>query len=100
VVADIAQWGALGIAVGVPLALAGSRLLASLLYEARVTDPLVLVTVAGLLVTATIGATVVPLRRALAIPALEACRSDEPGDKQLDRCPLRADGDYGFVNCR
>lgn len=79
VLSDVATWGAVGLAFGVPLALFGGRLLEGVVYRARASDPLVLATVAALVSVVIVGATLLPLRRALAIPAVDACRADESG---------------------
>ncbi len=79
VVADVAGWGAIGLAIGVPLALSADRLLDGVTYQARVEDPVVLASVACLVLLVIVGASLLPLRRALSIPAAEACRAEDSG---------------------
>jgi predicted permease len=67
---------ALGLALGIPLALAGSRLLANMLYELKSNDPLSLFgTVAVLAVVATL-AGYIPARRATKVDPMVALRHE------------------------
>ena len=76
---DVGAWGLVGIALGLPLALGGARVLDGLLYQVRAGDPVSLVIVGGILAAAVGAATLLPTRRALHIPAVDACRTDEVG---------------------
>ena len=74
-VVGAAAWlAAIGLAIGVVLALALSRTLASLLYETAGTDPLTFTAVVAILGAVAIAASYVPARRAARIPAVEALR--------------------------
>ena len=66
----------IGTAVGLLLALAGGRLVASLLYGVAPRDPLALATVAGALIIVGAAAGVVPAWRASRTDPLEAIRAD------------------------
>lgn len=67
---------AVGLVVGLAVALAGGRLLASFLYDTSPHDPLALAVVtAGLLLTATL-ACLIPARRATRINPIAALRAD------------------------
>jgi len=63
-----------GLAIGVALALALSRTLASLLYETTGTDPLTFAAVVGVLGAVALLASYFPARRASRIPPVEALR--------------------------
>jgi putative ABC transport system permease protein len=63
-----------GLAAGVALALASTRLLASLLYDVTAFDPLTFATTVVLLTAAAAGASYLPARRASRITAAEALR--------------------------
>ena len=65
-----------GAIVGVATALAGGRLLQSLLFEVSPTDPLSLVLVCGVLITATAAAAYIPARNATRIDPASVLRSD------------------------
>ena len=65
-----------GLAIGLAMALAISRLLGSLLYEVSPSDPMVLTSAAGVATIATVAACFVPLRRALRVDPLVALRSE------------------------
>ncbi|MGE0359121.1 MAG: ABC transporter permease [Vicinamibacterales bacterium] len=67
---------AAGLALGLALTLAGSRLLAGLLFGVSARDPLVLAGVAGLVATAALAACLVPGRRALRVDPLTALRAE------------------------
>lgn len=67
---------AAGLALGLALSLAGSWLLAGLLFGVSARDPLVLVGVAALVATAALAACVVPGRRALGVDPLTALRTE------------------------
>ena len=74
VVAGAFRLAVAGLAIGVTLALALSRTLASLLYQTEGTDLLTFTTVVGVLGTVAIAASYFPARRASRIPAVEALR--------------------------
>ena len=72
-----AGWmAAAGIAVGVVAALLLGRYAESLLYGIRPSDPLTYVSVAVLLATVAVGATVLPARRATRVDPASALRSE------------------------
>jgi putative ABC transport system permease protein len=66
---------AAGIAIGAPLALAGSRLVSSLVSGVTPTDPLTLMLVAAVLLAVGAAAGFVPARRASRIDPMDALRS-------------------------
>ena len=68
---------ALGLAIGLVLSLASSRLLGGLLYGVAATDPLVLLVVVGCLVGVSLLALWMPVRRALRIDPAHVLREDE-----------------------
>jgi putative ABC transport system permease protein len=74
VVGNAVRLAAIGLTIGVALALALSRTLASLLYETAGTDPLTFAAVVGVLGAAAIAASYFPARRASRIPPVEALR--------------------------
>jgi predicted permease len=65
-----------GLAVGIPAALAASRLAGSLLYGVRPTEPYTFAAVALLLVSTAAAATLLPARRAARIDPVSALRAD------------------------
>jgi putative ABC transport system permease protein len=65
-----------GVAIGLAGALAGSRLIASLLYQVNPRDPLTLVATAALLVLLAICASVLPARRASQQDPAETLRAE------------------------
>ncbi|MEP6622483.1 MAG: ABC transporter permease [bacterium] len=67
---------ALGIAIGLVLAVVATRLLTSLLYEVRPGDPATLVGIVLLLALSMLGATWIPARKAVALPVVQALRAD------------------------
>jgi predicted permease len=67
---------AIGAAVGLAAALAGSRLLAKLLFEVSPTDPVSLVGSAGLLLAVAVVAAYLPARHATQVDPVDALRSD------------------------
>ena len=64
-----------GVAIGLVGAVAGMRLLKSLLFDVSPTDPLVLAATAGALIVIAAAASLVPTRRAARIDPVEAMRS-------------------------
>jgi len=66
--------GILGVVLGLAGAVASTRVLSSLLFEITPTDPLTLGTVAGLLMTVAIAATLIPARRATKVDPMVALR--------------------------
>jgi predicted permease len=65
---------AMGLAIGVPVALAASRLLASLLYGVGVADPAVFFAVPLIILGVSLAACYVPARRAMRLDPLTALR--------------------------
>jgi ABC-type antimicrobial peptide transport system permease subunit len=65
-----------GVAVGIVAAMAGTRLMTSLLFEVSPLDPLTYAAVAVLLVTAAAVASYVPARRASAVQPVEALAAE------------------------
>ena len=66
----------IGLAIGLPLALAGAREFAAQLYEVKPYDPLsVVLAIAGLLLSAALAA-VIPARRAASIEPVLALRTE------------------------
>jgi predicted permease len=63
-----------GLAIGLPLALAGSRALRSLLYETPAADPATFAVVLGVLAAAALFASWLPARRAARVAPAEALR--------------------------
>ncbi|MGA3323130.1 MAG: ABC transporter permease [Terriglobia bacterium] len=63
-----------GLAVGVPVALAGGRLLANQLYGLRSYDPLILGTAVSVLAACALAAGLVPARRAIKVDPMVALR--------------------------
>jgi putative ABC transport system permease protein len=63
-----------GLAIGAPLALAGSRALRSLLYRTPGADPLTFVVVLGVLAAAALLASYLPARRAAKVAPADALR--------------------------
>lgn len=65
-----------GAVIGVALSLAGTRLLAALLFGVDAWDPAALVGAAGVLVAVSLAATLIPSLRALSISPIEALQSE------------------------
>lgn len=76
VVGEGAILSALGAAVALPAALAGGRLVRSLLYEVRPADPVVLAVASVFLVLVGVLAASLPARRAAHISPIEALRNE------------------------
>ena len=66
----------LGLVIGLPLALAGGRAIASGLYGVKSYDPVVLGTAVLVLAVSSIGAVVIPARRAASIDPIGALRAE------------------------
>ena len=66
----------LGLAIGIPIALLGARVIATQLYGVRAYDPLSLLIAAAALTTAAAVAGFVPARRASTIEPMQALRSE------------------------
>jgi predicted permease len=67
---------AIGLAIGVPLALASGRLMASQLYSVKSYDPVILVLAAVVLATCALVAGFVPAQRAASIDPMRALRTE------------------------
>jgi predicted permease len=67
---------AIGIGIGIPAALAGDRLIASMLFGVKSTDPSSLLTAVALLLTVAVFAGYVPARRASRVDPMEALRCE------------------------
>jgi ABC-type antimicrobial peptide transport system permease subunit len=65
-----------GIAGGLALAYPAGRVLASMLYEVRAADPMILVSATVLVAAVAVFATVLPARRAARIDAINALRAE------------------------
>jgi ABC-type antimicrobial peptide transport system permease subunit len=63
-----------GLAVGIPVALAGSRLLGTLLYGVEATDARTYLCLAGLMTVVVLAASYVPARRAARVDPIEALK--------------------------
>jgi predicted permease len=74
VLRDALALAALGIVVGVPLALAASRLVASMLYELKPTDPITIAAATVLLAAVAVLAGYLPARRASKVDPMVALR--------------------------
>jgi len=66
----------IGVAIGIAGALAGSRLMAGLLFETRATDPMTLAAVAGATMCLAVAAGIVPARRAMSVDPMIALRNE------------------------
>jgi putative ABC transport system permease protein len=66
----------IGLAIGLPIAFAATRLMSTLLFEVSPTDPVTFATVSVILVLVALTACYVPARRATAISPLVALRSE------------------------
>ena len=67
---------AIGLALGVPLAIGAGKLLAAQLYGVKFWDPVALATAAGALTFCALVAALIPATRAAAIPPMRALRSE------------------------
>jgi ABC-type antimicrobial peptide transport system permease subunit len=73
---DGVKLGLLGIVLGLAGAIALTRVMASLLFEVRPTDPTTLIGVAILLAAVAVLACYIPARRALSIHPMTALRGE------------------------
>ena len=74
IVGNAARLAGAGLVIGIALALALNRVVASLLYETSGTDPLTFTTVVGVLGVVALAASLIPARRASRIPPVDALR--------------------------
>ncbi len=65
-----------GTVIGLVGAVAATRVLTSLLYEVRPSDPITLIGIVGVLIVAVLVASWIPARRAVGIPVVQALRAD------------------------
>jgi putative ABC transport system permease protein len=65
---------ALGVTIGIPVALFATRVLASMLYQVKPGDPATLAVIGGLLIAVALLATLIPARRASKVDPMEALR--------------------------
>ena len=75
-IAGYALGGAPGFVVGAVAALASTRLLTSLLYGVRPSDPLVFAGVFGTLLAVSVAASLLPARRASRVDPMKALRAE------------------------
>jgi ABC-type antimicrobial peptide transport system permease subunit len=73
---DVCLMAAVGLAIGIPLVLAGSRYVKSFLYGVTPTDPVAIALAIGILLTAGLLAGYVPARRASRIDPIGAMRCE------------------------
>jgi ABC-type antimicrobial peptide transport system permease subunit len=74
VMREILFLAAIGVAIGIPAALAGDRLVANMLFGVKSTDPASLLTAVALLLTVAVFAGYLPARRASRVDPMEALR--------------------------
>jgi predicted permease len=67
---------ALGVALGVPAALAATRVLSTMLFEVKPGDPTTLAAISALLVAIALAATLIPALRAARVDPMEALRHE------------------------
>ena len=66
----------IGVAIGLTIALAASRVMQALLYETSPREPLVTLGVASLLVTIAAAASAMPARRAAGVDPVDVLRAE------------------------
>jgi len=66
-----------GVAIGIPLAVAASGLVASLLFGVRRSDPMTLIACAVFFILLGVAACLQPARRALSVQPMDALRSEQ-----------------------
>jgi ABC-type antimicrobial peptide transport system permease subunit len=71
---DVCTMAAAGLAIGIPLALAGSRYIKALLYGIAPNDPAAIVAAAAVLMASAVLAGFIPARRASRIDPMSALR--------------------------
>jgi len=76
VIAHGGRLAAIGIALGIPLALAGGRLIRGLLFRVNDNDPAVLASVAAMLMIVALAASYIPARRATRVDPMIALRGE------------------------
>ncbi len=76
VVSEGVKLGALGVAIGAAIALAGARWMAPLLFRESPRDPVIFGVVAAVLLSVTVVASLIPARRAARVDPNRALRSD------------------------
>jgi putative ABC transport system permease protein len=76
VVMDALILSALGVALGVPLALASTRALSTMLYGVKPGDPVTLAAISTMLVLIALAASFIPARRAAKIDPMNALRHE------------------------
>jgi hypothetical protein len=73
---DVCLLAAIGLAIGVPIALGASRLIESFLFETKPNDPRAIVAAVTILLTAALAAGYAPARRASRVHPMIALRHD------------------------
>jgi ABC-type antimicrobial peptide transport system permease subunit len=76
ILGDALAMTVVGIVIGIGLALAAGKAIASQLYQVSPRDPLVFVVCAGVLIIVAIVACAAPMRRALGVDPIVALRTD------------------------
>jgi predicted permease len=73
---DVLKLASAGVVVGVPLAIALSRLLKSQLFQVSTTDPMVLSAASAVVVVVALGAALLPARKAASVEPSEVLRAE------------------------
>jgi ABC-type antimicrobial peptide transport system permease subunit len=76
VMREILVLALIGVAIGIPVTLAGSRLVASMLFDLKASDPLSVTAATGLLMIVTLLAGYLPARRASRVDPAVALRCE------------------------